>query len=489
MSLAEGTRLGPYEVIAQIGVGGMGEVYRATDTNLKRDVAIKILPESVATNGDQLARFQREAELLASLNHPHIAAIYGLERSQGTMAIVMELVEGDTLAERLARSEDRALQETGRGRPSGRPIPIDEALPIAKQIAEALEAAHVAGIIHRDLKPANIKVSADGAVKVLDFGLAKAFERVDTRSTDASRSPTITTPAMTHIGTLLGTAGYMSPEQARGKPLDKRTDVWSFGCVLFEMLTGKRPFEGEDVGDTLAAVLRSEPDWTALPTAVPAAVRTVIGRCLEKDRKQRIGDMSAALFVLSEPTILAGTATASHAAIATLPRPTFLRRVALPVGAALAAAVVAGGVVWLATRPAVVAPRVSRLQITPASVATPTTSNGATRDIAMTPDGTEVIYVGADGNLFVRPLNQLESTPLTVAGTPTGPFVSPDGQWIGFGDGITLKKVAISGGPAVTLAQVDAVPARCDMGSRTTRLCLRPATGKPACSGSHRAAS
>ena len=232
MPLTPGTRLGPYEVTAQIGVGGMGEVYRATDTKLKRDVAVKVLPAEVASDSERLARFQREAEVLASLNHPNIAAIYGLEDSADTKALVMELVEGPTLADRIAQGA----------------IPIDEALPIAKQIAEALEAAHEQGIIHRDLKPANVKVRPDGTVKVLDFGLAEAMEPTAAMSASASMSPTITTPAMTQMGMILGTAAYMSPEQAKGRVADKRSDVWAFGAVLYEMLTGKRAFAGEDAG-------------------------------------------------------------------------------------------------------------------------------------------------------------------------------------------------------------------------------------------------
>src|SRR5580765_3343054 len=244
MALNTGTRIGPYEVVSAIGAGGMGEVYRATDTKLKRQVAIKILPPSVAADHDRLARFQREAEVLASLNHPNIAGIYGLEESGGVSALVMELVEGEDLSRRIARGA----------------IPVDEALPYARQIAEALEAAHEQGIVHRDLKPANIKVRSDGTAKVLDFGLAKAMEPAAGSSPNVSQSPTLTTPAMTHAGMLLGTAAYMSPEQAKGRAADKRSDMWAFGCVLFEMLTGTRAFEGEDVSDTLAAVLRGEPN-------------------------------------------------------------------------------------------------------------------------------------------------------------------------------------------------------------------------------------
>ncbi len=283
MSLAPGTRLGPYEISAQIGAGGMGEVYRATDIDLKRQVALKVLPEAVAADGDRLARFQREAEVLASLNHPNIAIIHGLEKSEGITALVMELVEGPTLADRIVAG----------------PMPIDETLGIAKQIAEALEAAHEQGIIHRDLKPANVKVRPDGTVKVLDFGLAKAMgppegsagDRSVRLQPDLSMSPTITTPAMTQVGMIMGTAAYMSPEQARGRAVDKRSDIWAFGCVLFEMLTGTRAFEGDDVSETLASVLAREPDWNRLPSDVPAVVAIYLRRCLQKNPKARIADV------------------------------------------------------------------------------------------------------------------------------------------------------------------------------------------------------
>ena len=278
MGLAAGTRLGAYEIGGQIGAGGMGEVYRATDTNLKRTVAIKVLPEPVATDAERLARFQREAEVLARLNHPNIAAIYGLEKSERTAALIMELVEGPTLADRIAQG----------------PIPVDDALPIAKQIAEAVEAAHDQGIIHRDLKPANIKLRSDGTVKVLDFGLAKAMEPSGAMSSNPTQSPTITTPAMTQAGMILGTAAYMSPEQAKGRPVDKRSDVWAFGVVLCEMLTGKCPFKGDDVPETLASVLTRQPDWTMLPAATPPVVRRLLRRCLEKDRTRRLADIADA---------------------------------------------------------------------------------------------------------------------------------------------------------------------------------------------------
>jgi serine/threonine protein kinase len=275
--------LGPYRILGKLGEGGMGEVYRAHDTKLKRDVALKVLPDSFASDPDRLARFTREAQTLASLNHPNIAHIHGLEESGGVTAIVMELVEGDDLSQRIARGA----------------MPLDEALPIATQIAVALEAAHEQGIIHRDLKPANIKVRPDGTVKVLDFGLAKAPVPEGAGATaDAMNSPTITTPAMTQAGMMLGTAAYMAPEQAKGKAVDKRADIWAFGVVLFEMLTGQRAFDGEDITEVLGAVVRLEPNFDALPADVPARVRRVLQLCLRKDLRQRaqaMGDVRLAL--------------------------------------------------------------------------------------------------------------------------------------------------------------------------------------------------
>ncbi len=263
----------------------MGEVYRARDTKLNRDVAIKVLLPAVANDPDRLARFSREAQVLASLNHPNIAAIYGLEDANGTKALVLELVEGPTLADRIARGA----------------IPIDEALPIAKQIAEALEAAHEQGIIHRDLKPANIKVRPDGTVKVLDFGLAKAMDPVGASATNATMSPTLSMHA-TQAGIILGTAAYMSPEQARGKPVDRRTDIWAFGCVLFEMLTGKQTFEsGDTISDAVAAILKNDPDWTALPADTPPYIRSILRRCLQKDAQKRLPHIGVVRLELDEP--------------------------------------------------------------------------------------------------------------------------------------------------------------------------------------------
>src|SRR5262245_10427907 len=349
----------------------MGEVYRATDTNLKRQVAIKVLPSSVAGDGERLARFQREAELLAALNHPNIAHIHGLEKSDGAVALVMELVEGPTLADRIAKGA----------------IPIDDALPIAKQIAEALEAAHEQGIIHRDLKPANIKVRPDGMVKVLDFGLAKALEPVSLSGADATASPTITSPAMTGVGVILGTAAYMSPEQAKGRPADKRSDVWAFGCVLYEMLTGARAFAGDDISDTLAAVLRGEPDWRVLPTATPASIRRLLRRCLEKDRRRRLSDVADARLEIEE----ALTAPTFETSTAPAPSQGGWRRGALIAAAALAVGgVSAGGAVWTAVRPA--PPRVTRTVIQTSGTTALTINPRAAGALAITPDGSRLVF-------------------------------------------------------------------------------------------------
>jgi len=442
MSLTPGTRLGPYEVAAQIGVGGMGEVYKATDTNLKRAVAIKVLPASVAADAERLARFQREAEVLAAFNHPNIAAIYGLERSGATTALVMELVEGPTLADRIAQGA----------------IPLDEALPIAKQIAEALEAAHEQGIIHRDLKPANIKVRPDGTVKVLDFGLAKAMAPVGASAANASMSPTITSPAMmTGVGVILGTAAYMSPEQARGKAVDKRSDIWAFGCVLYEMLTGRRAFMGEDVSETLATVLKGEPDWTAFPADVPPVVCTLVQKCLNKAHAGRLADISTVLFVLDDSTGLAARAVAGVARDA--PRPPRWHRAAVPLVALILGSVLSGAVVWFTTRPS--APQLSRLMVTPSPMLALTVS-GSSRDLAIAPDGTHIVYVGTGGTqMFLRAMDQLEPTPLTGLGRPVDPFFSPDGNWIGFANSnVDLRKVSVTGGPPVTLCPLDSAQSR-----------------------------
>jgi serine/threonine protein kinase/Tol biopolymer transport system component len=439
MTLAPGSRLGPYEVIAPLGAGGMGEVYRARDTKLNRNVALKILPEAFASDSDRLARFTREAQTLAALNHPHIAQVYGFDDSGGVQALVMELVEGDDLSVLIAHG----------------PMPLAEALPIARQIAEALEAAHELGIIHRDLKPANIKVREDGTVKVLDFGLAKlADPPAASGAVGVSQSPTITTPAMmTGLGVILGTAAYMSPEQAKGRAADKRSDVWAFGCVLYEMLTGKRAFEGEDVSDTLAAVLRGEPEWTVLPAGLPPAVRRLVQGCLAKDRTQRVGDVAVVRFALNAPVALEPAASAPGASLTPVPTPLW-RPVAVVTAVALSVGALATGATWFATRPTV--PHVTRMTIATAGPAA-LTINGNDRDLAITPDGARVVYLGNNGSqLFVRALDALDPVPIASGVLLRGPFVSPNGQWVGFFENnTTLKKVAISGGPAIPLATLD----------------------------------
>src|SRR5262245_18076342 len=302
--LSVGSQIGVFRIDALLGVGGMGEVYRARDTKLNRDVAIKILPPAFANDPDRLARFKREAQVLASLNHPNVGGVYGFEDANGIHALILELVDGPTLAgmlegfrpSALGSGPDAAPSPKSKA-PSRRAPPLDEALQIARQIADALEAAHEQGIIHRDLKPANIKVRDDGTVKVLDFGLAKLADPVGAAlqgGPSMTQSPTITTPAMTAAGMILGTAAYMSPEQAKGRPADKRSDIWAFGCVLYVIVTGKRAFDGEDVSDTLANVLKTDPDWSALPGAVPQSMRRLLRRCLTRDRKSRVADIADA---------------------------------------------------------------------------------------------------------------------------------------------------------------------------------------------------
>jgi serine/threonine-protein kinase len=442
MALIAGTRLGPYEMVSALGAGGMGEVYRARDTKLHRDVAIKVLPESLAADADRLARFQREAQALASLNHPNIAHIHGLEESDGVRALVMELVEGEDLAQRIARG----------------PIPIDEALPIARQIAEALEAAHEQGIIHRDLKPANIKVRPDAAVKVLDFGLAKLVESGDAAPAgreNLTQSPTITTPAMTQAGMILGTAAYMSPEQARGKPVDRRADIWAFGCVLFEMITGRRPFDGELISDVLASVLKTEPNWRTLPVDTPSALERLLRRCLEKDPRRRLQAIGEARVQIDDllsgaPEVVGAPAPARAARLWRRVLPWSLTGMAV-------AALMLVLVLWAPWRPEAATPRLTRTTIA-ASGPVALTINGNDRDLALSPDGTHVVYVGNGGTqLFARALDALEPVPIATGTGLRSPFISPDGQWVGFVSsvsGTTLHKVAITGGPPILLAHL-----------------------------------
>ena len=449
MALSAGTTLGVYEIIALLGAGGMGEVYRARDSKLGRDVAIKVLPDLFVDDPERVGRFQREAQVLASLNHPHIAGIYGLEQSGATRFLAMELVEGESLAEHIEGLRAKGSHLRAEGASAGQAgLPIDEAIAIARQIAEALEAAHEKGIIHRDLKPANIMLTADGGVKVLDFGLAKVLERESSAS--MAMSPTLSLQA-TYAGTILGTAGYMSPEQARGKATDKRTDVWAFGCVLYEMITGRRAFEGEDLTDTIAAVVRGEPDWNALPADLPSNVRTIVRRCLEKDRKQRFADIAVVLFLMNEPR-----EAATPLALLAAPRRPLWRR-ALPVAAvAIIAAAVTGAVAW-ALRPSPPAPLVTRFAI-PLGEGQQFTNTGR-RVLAMSPDGTRIVYE-ANNRLYSRAMSESEARP--IAGTEstqtTNPVFSPDGRSIAFwsatsGVSGALKRIAISGGAAVTICQ------------------------------------
>jgi serine/threonine-protein kinase len=435
LTLSPGTRLGPYEITAPLGVGGMGEVYRATDTNLKRQVAIKVLPASVAGDAERLARFQREAEVLAALNHPNIAHVHGLEKADGIVALVMELVEGPTLADRIAQGA----------------IPIDEVLPIAKQIAEALEAAHEQGIIHRDLKPANIKVRPDGTAKVLDFGLAKALEPGGAMSATVSISPTITSPAMTQLGIILGTAAYMSPEQARGKPLDRRTDIWAFGVVLFEMLTGRRAFEAEDVSLTLAEVMKSEPDWSALPPSIPPALRTCVRRCLVKDPRQRIRDIGDVRLAMEGAFDIAPPAASVPTPVA---EPRRLWRRAIPVVAVVVASAMAATGGWvLKPRPPLV---VARFAFTTRAELT----NTARQMVAFSPDGTQVVYT-SNLQLYLRSLSAPEARPIpgteSDRGGAANPVFSPDGRAIAFSSVVerTIKTISVSGGTPVTICPAD----------------------------------
>jgi len=426
MSLTPGQPFGPYEVVCSLGAGGMGEVYRARDTKLDRDVALKILPELFATDPERVLRFTREAKTLAALNHPNIAAIYGIE----ALALVMELVEGEDLSVHIARG----------------PIALAEALAIARQIVEALEAAHDAGIIHRDLKPANIKVREDGTVKVLDFGLARTM---DDRSgmQDVAHSPTLTARA-TALGMIIGTAAYMSPEQARGRAVDKRTDVWAFGCVLYEMLSGTKAFAGDDATEIISAVVKSEPDWTALPVAVPPHIRTIVTRCLVKDRKARIPDLSVVRYMLD------GVIPAAGASDTVLPAPRSGTRVwqaaAFVAGAALVG--LAGSFAGWGFAPEATAP-VSRLSI---ELAAPPDA------IAISNDGTRIL-ARTGPSLELRSMSDFEVVALKVADVDAigHAVLSPDATSIAFVAARTLKRMPASGGAAVDLAQLPGEPEGC----------------------------
>jgi Tol biopolymer transport system component len=437
-----GHRFGVYLVGERIAVGGMGEVYRARDTSLPRDVAIKVLPRAFAADADRLARFEREARVLASLDHPHIGTILGVEESDGVRALVLGLVEGDTLAERIARG----------------PIPVAEALEYARQIADALEAAHEKGIIHRDLKPSNIKITTAGVVKVLDFGLAKAEQLSSSEVGDAM--------TVTASGIILGTVAYMSPEQARGHAADKRADIWAFGCVLYEMLTGRDAFARLSASDTVAAILDRDPDLGALPTNTPRGIERLLKRCFEKDSKRRLRDIGEARVAIDD-------AQHGRALQDDSPRPV-LRwwLVATFLGVALLGVSAAAFLVWTRARPpAASAPTAAQfvVGVTPADAFAPgpTIPNfpyPTRTDLALSPDGTLLVFSGRkDGHqqLYLRPLNRLDATPIAGTDNSNSPFFSSDGQWLGFWTGALepgaigeLKKMRLDGSPAVTLAKV-----------------------------------
>jgi eukaryotic-like serine/threonine-protein kinase len=439
MALAPGVRLGPYEVTGALGAGGMGEVYRARDTKLNRDVAIKVLPDVLAADAERLARFTREAQTLAALNHPNIATIYGIEDpsagSGQAAGIVMELVEGDDLSQRLSRGA----------------MTVDEALAIARQIIAALEAAHDLGIVHRDLKPANIKVRHDGTVKVLDFGLAKALAADGAgASGNTANSPTLTARA-TEMGVILGTAAYMSPEQARGQAVDKRTDVWAFGCVLYEMLAGKKAFDGEDATEIISAVVKSEPEWNALPVTLPAHVRSVVTRCLVKDRKARIPDLSVVRYLLDESMPSAGTP-------AMAPAPRRSSKTWQAATAAFVMTTLVAGAAWYRGR--AVTPSVVRFEFSaPQSM---TFTSGARPNAAVpviSPDGRTVAFAGRDAAgkqlLWVRALDSLEAQPLAGTDGAAFPFWSPDSRFLGYSTTGKLMKVAATGGPPTTVCALN----------------------------------
>jgi len=420
----------------------MGEVYRARDTSLKREVALKVLPEEVSRDPDRQARFQREAELLAALNHPNIAAVYGLEQSPSATGIILELVEGDTLSDLIARG----------------PLPLDDALAIAGQIADALEAAHERGVIHRDLKPANIKLTPNGTIKVLDFGLAKMLDA--SSGTGMSGGPGAFSPTMsptlsvhaTYAGVILGTAAYMSPEQARGRAVDKRTDIWAFGCLMFEMLTGARPFEGEDVAETIGAVIHKEPAWHRLPATTPPSMRTALQRCLEKDAKQRVRDIGDVRLLVTGAfeSVVPSSAAASRS-------PTITRRLLVAAGAVgLAAA--AAGAAWR-FKPSVPRADIARFTVSPPGKLVLAVTSPTGRDVAISPDGTRVVYHVGDSpltsQLLARDINQLDAVVLSGLTAPSSPFFSPDGRWMGYASQGDLRKVPIAGGPSISVCKYE----------------------------------
>jgi Tol biopolymer transport system component len=425
--LKAGMRVGSYEVLSELGAGSMGEVYRARDTRLGRDVAIKVLPALFLSDPERRARFDREARLLASLNHPHIAAIYGVERAGAALALVLELVEGPTLTDRIAHG----------------PLQLEQALPLAQQIAEALEAAHEKGIVHRDLKPANIKITPAGVVKVLDFGIAKV-SAADGSRPDLSQLPSITA-TMPREGVILGTAAYMSPEQARGHPVDRRTDIWAFGCVLYEMLTGRRAFPGETLSDTIAAVLEREPDLRALPERTPVTVRRLLHHCLEKDPRRRLHDIADARIELELPSPVEGVPSKA--------RERFAWSLAAVSTMVLVVTLVVGTVLYF-RRPATDT-GTYRSSILPAPGVTLTTRFAPNARFALSPDGRRLVFTGVDAGgvsrLWVQTLDGGSARPLSGTDDAMAPFWSPDSRFIGFSDAEKIKRIDAAGGPPLTL--------------------------------------
>jgi eukaryotic-like serine/threonine-protein kinase len=465
MTLQSGTKIGTYEVLSPLGEGGMGEVYRSRDTKLGREVALKVLPAAFAADAERFARFEREAKLLASLNHTNIASIYGFEDSSGVHALVMELVEGQTLAERIGGADARnAAQKTAglkssatQARQNG-PIPLDEALEIAKQIGEGLEYAHERGIVHRDLKPANVKITPDGVVKILDFGLAKALEGGAATANDPSPSPTLSHLA-TQAGIILGTAAYMAPEQAKGKPVDRRADIWAFGCVLYEMLTGRRAFSGETMSDVLAAVIMKDPDWSALSGTTPPAIERLIRRCLVKDPKQRLRDVGDARIAVEETVSGAGLDSgrplpeSSEGA-----RRAPLRAGPLAIaGILICLAALAGW--WLGTRNVAPPPQRSPIlsYIPPPADTTFHDFGFSGGPVVVSPDGKRLAFSATDRNgvtkLYVRPLASDEAAAITGTEGTSMPFWSPDGNSLGFVADQKLKTVNLANGNVEVLAE------------------------------------
>jgi serine/threonine-protein kinase len=428
--LNAGERISHYTVTAKLGAGGMGEVFRATDTKLGRDVALKILPEAFAQDAQRMTRFQREAQVLASLNHPNIATIHGIEDDAGVRALVMELVEGPTLAERIAQGA----------------LSLEEALPIAKQIAEALEYAHERGIIHRDLKPANVKITSDGKAKVLDFGLAKALSD-DVSLQDASHSPTLSMAA-TKAGVILGTAAYMSPEQARGKPADRRADIWSFGVVLYEMLSGRQIFGGETASDSMAAVITRDPDWNGLPAGLPPRVRELLRRCLVKDPRRRLQAIGDARIELEETG--QGEAASGAAVLVSAASSSWRGRILIAAMVVVALAAGAGLQSWRTPRPAPQA--VARVAQPLANELVMPTRNRLI--LALSPDGSKMVQA-ANQKLYLRPLDSLTAVELPGTEGGSSPFFSPDGEWVGFFAGGQTKKVRLGGGTPVVVCAKD----------------------------------